>query len=85
VILDDAGKLRILAAWLDLEERQGLPDPSDEVQQDLRRIADHLDSWEQVRRRYIQIWKALDIAFEAESLDSCREELRAAIEGKDSA
>lgn len=42
--LDDAGKLRLLADWLDLKDKEISNDRSDEVQQDLRRIADYLET-----------------------------------------
>lgn len=49
ITLTDAEKLRALAAWFDAYDRgEVLPifraDPSDEVQRDLRRIADRLDA-----------------------------------------
>lgn len=43
--LDDADKLRTLARWLDLyDARRDADDTSDEVQQDLRRIAMNIET-----------------------------------------
>lgn len=51
---DDAAKLRVLADWFDERDRQpGVRNTGDEVQQDLRRIADYLSRGRVVgRNRY---------------------------------